>query len=78
MALSDVIDRLTEVNEEQLVETKDIRIEMESLTDRVTDLVELNKQDRLERLESLREGAGAFEAPSLTGGDAGSWRWWWW
>jgi len=71
MALSDVIDRLTEVNEEQLVETKDIRIEMESLTDRVTDLVELNKQDRLERLESLREGAGAFEAPSLTGGDAG-------
>lgn len=71
MALSDVIDRLTEVNEEQLVETKDIRIEMESLTDRVTDLLEFNKQDRLERLESLREGAGAFEAPSLTGGDAG-------
>lgn len=72
MALTDVIDRLAEVNEEQLVETKDIRIEMESLTDRVTDLLELNKQDRLDRLESLREGAGAFEAPSLTGGDGGS------
>lgn len=72
MALTDVIDRLAEVNEEQLVETKDIRIEMESLTDRVTDLLEFNKQDRLERLESLREGAGAFEAPSLTGGDGGS------
>ena len=72
MALTDVIDRLAEVNEEQLVETKDIRIEMESLTDRVTDLLELNKQDRLDRLESLREGAGAFEAPSLTGGDAGA------
>ena len=72
MALTDVIDRLAEVNEEQLVETKDIRIEMESLTDRVTELLELNKQDRLDRLESLREGAGAFEAPSLTGGDGGS------
>jgi len=72
MALTDVIGRLAEVNEEQLVETKDIRIEMESLTDRVTELLEFNKQDRLERLESLREGAGAFEAPSLTGGDAGS------
>ncbi len=72
MALSDVIGRLTEVNEKQLVETKDIRIEMETLTDRVTDLIDLNKQDRLERLENLREGAGAFEAPSLTGGDAGA------
>jgi len=71
MALTDVINRLTEVNEDQLVETQHVRVEIESLSDRVTELLEFNKQDRLERLEQMREGARAFEAPSMTGGDAG-------
>ena len=70
MALTDVIDRLAAINEEQLVETQDIKVEMESLTDRVTELLELNKQDRLDRLEAMREGVG-FEAPSMTAGGAG-------
>jgi len=67
MALTDVIDRLTEVNEEQLLETQFIKTEIETLTDRVTSLLELNKQDRLDRLESMREGAG-ISAPSMTAG----------
>jgi len=67
MALTDVIDRLTEVNEEQLVETQFIKTEIETLTDRVTSLLELNKQDRLDRLEAMREGAG-ISAPSMTAG----------
>jgi len=70
MALTDVIDRLTEVNEEQLVETQDIKIEIETLSDRMGSLLELNKQDRLDRLEAMREGAG-FAPPSMTAGDAG-------
>ena len=70
MALTDVIDRLAEVNEEQLLETQSIRIEIETLSDRMGNLLELNKQDRLDRLESMREGAGL--APiSMTAGDAG-------
>jgi hypothetical protein len=71
MALTDVINRLAEVNEDQLVETQHVRVEIESLSDRVTELLEFNKQDRLERLEQMRESARAFEAPSMTGGDAG-------
>lgn len=67
MALTDVIDRLTEVNEEQLLETQFIKTEIETLTDRVTSLLELNKQDRLDRLEAMREGAG-ISAPSMTAG----------
>jgi len=70
MALTDVIDRLIEVNEEQLVETQDIKIEIETLNDRITSLLELNKQDRLDRLESMREGAG-FAPPSMTAGNGG-------
>ncbi len=70
MALTDVINRLAEVNEEQLLETQNIRIEIETLSDRMGNLLELNKQDRLDRLESMREGAGL--APiSMTAGDAG-------
>tara|TARA_R100000951_G_C2644582_1_gene182105 strand:- start:39 stop:1727 length:1689 start_codon:yes stop_codon:yes gene_type:complete len=67
MALTDVIDRLIEVNEEQLVETQDIKIEIETLSDRMGSLLELNKQDKLERLEAMREGAG-ISAPSMTAG----------
>ena len=70
MALTDVIDRLTEVNEEQLLETQSIKIEIETLSDRMGSLLELNKQDRLDRLESMREGAG-FAPPSMTAGDVG-------
>jgi hypothetical protein len=72
MALSDAIDYLTEVNEKTMEEQELTNLHIEEMTDRITDLVNLNKQDRLERLENLREGAGAFEAPSLTGGDAGA------
>ena len=71
MALTDVINRLAEVNEDQLVETQHVRVEIESLSDRVTELLEFNKQDRLERLEQMRESARSFEAPSMTGGAAG-------
>lgn len=70
MALTDVIDRLTEVNEEQLLETQSIKIEIETLSDRMGSLLELNKQDRLDRLEAMREGAG-FAPPSMTAGDVG-------
>jgi hypothetical protein len=69
MALTDVIGRLTEVNEEQLLETQNIRIEIETLSDRMGNLLALNKQDRLERLESMREASKSFKAPSLTAGN---------
>lgn len=67
MALTDVIGRLTEVNEEQLLETQSIRVEIETLSDRMGNLLAMNKQDRLDRLESMREGAG-ISAPSMTAG----------
>lgn len=67
MALKDAIDYLTEVNEKTLEESELTNLHIEELTDRVGDLIDLNKEDRLDRLESMRERA-SFDAPSMTGG----------
>lgn len=71
MALIDAINKLTGVNQEQLLEAQYMRVELKSLTDRVSGLLALNKQDRLERLESMREASKSFRAPSLTAGNGG-------
>jgi len=71
MALVDAIDYLTTLNEETLEASELSNLHLEELTDRVTDLLEFNKEDRLERLEQMRESARSFEPPSMTGGDAG-------
>ena len=45
MALSDAIDYLTEVNEKTMEEQELTNLHIEEMTDRITDLVNLNKQD---------------------------------
>lgn len=70
MALRDAIDYLTEVNEKTLEEQELTNVHIETLTERVDDLLEFNKMDRLDRLEAMREGMD-FQVPSMTAGDAG-------
>ena len=55
MALSDVIERLAEVNEEQLLETQNVKIEIESLSDRFASFIRIAEGDKLDKLEERRE-----------------------
>lgn len=55
MALSDVIGRLAEVNEEQLLETQNIKIEIESLSDRFASFIRIAEGEQLDKLEDRRE-----------------------
>ena len=55
MALSDVIERLAEVNEEQLLETQNVKIEIESLSDRFASFIRIAEGEKLDKLEERRE-----------------------
>lgn len=67
MALTDVIGRLAEVNEEQLLETQNIKIEIESLSDRFASFIRIAEGDKLDKLEERREERKKSRGMGFTG-----------
>lgn len=67
MALSDVIGRLAEVNEEQLLETQNIKVEIESLSDRFASFIRIAEGDKLDKLEERREERKKSRGMGFTG-----------
>ena len=72
MSLTDAINRLAEVNEEHLSETQNIRIEIESLSDRIAPFLQVYGSfdsiiDRLTSTSSVNiksDGTGLYESES--------------
>jgi hypothetical protein len=67
MALSDVIGRLAEVNEEQLLETQNIKVEIESLSDRFASFIRIAEGEKLDKLEERREERKKSRGMGFTG-----------